>query len=202
MNTENKNSNDNKGQSGNRRRRNYRRGGNRNNTKKAADGQNSNNINNGANKKSSNKRRNTNRRRNYNKGTKLTGLDYISTKYINLLEQHLAARKKYFENFDRVNEQTKSKLERNFIESQKAFLDFKDRLKVEDRKLYEQRYDGLSLDTTYSANHDIKDIDQDIPKSEVPNEPHYLVSQQSANFANDTEESVGTIDDYNSYKGN
>jgi hypothetical protein len=157
------------------------------------------------NKKSSNNRRrrySNNRRRGNNKVQKLTGLDYITTKYLNLLDQHLQARKKYFENFSRVNPKQLEKLERNYVESQKAFLVFKERLNTEDRELFEKRYESLKLDTTYSSNHELPvgPVEVNFTEEEIQ-DPHLLQSQMESNFNEDTEESTGSYDDYKAYKG-
>jgi len=148
------------------------------------------------------KRRYNNKRRGNNKVQKLTGIDYITTKYLNLLDQHLQARKKYFENFSRVNPKQLEKLEKNFVESQKAFLVFKERLNTEDRELFEKRFESLDLDTTYSSNHELPvgPVEVELTEDQIQ-DPHLLLSQSESDFAEDEEESVGTLEDYKSYKG-
>lgn len=152
---------------------------------------------------SNNKRRRyNNKRRTNNKVQKLTGLDYITTKYLNLLDQHLQARKKYFDNFDRVSPKQLEKLEKNFVESQKAFLVFKERLNSEDRELFEKRYESLELDTTYSRNHELPQEATPVELSEEEIvDPHLLQSQIESAYAEDNEESVGSYEDYKAYKG-
>lgn len=132
---------------------------------------------------------------------KQSGIDYITTKYLNLLDQHIQARRKYFENFDRVNGATLDKLEQNFIESQKLFLTFKEKLNDEDRKNFEARYESIKPDTIYSSNHDLNDESYKVPEEQlVIEDPHLLESQKKSNFSDDTEESMGSIEDYKSYK--
>lgn len=158
----------------------------------------------GKKRSSNNKRRrySNNRRRGNNKVQKLTGLDYITTKYLNLLDQHLQARKKYFENFSRVNPKQLEKLERNYVESQKAFLVFKERLSTEDRELFEKRYESLQLDTTYSSNHELPvgPVEVSFTEEEIE-DPHLLQSQIESSYNEDEEESVGNYEDYKAYKG-
>ncbi len=157
-------------------------------------------------KKRPNSRNSNNKRRFYKKkktGPKLTGEDYIAAKYFNLLDQHLNARKKYFENFNLVDKKTQAKLEKNFIESQKTFLAFKSRLNDKDKKLYEEKFENLKLDTTYSKNHDIaptEHLETNVDPSDIQ-DPHYLVSQIESDFSDDEEESMGSLDDYKAYKG-
>ncbi len=215
-NTNSSGSNNDQGPNKKRRRPNNRRRNNKNRNRKPSEsntveasqtkrGTNPNRSNPNRSKKSgpknSNKKKYNNRRR--KSGPKLTGEDYIAAKYFNLLEQHLNARKKYFENFKRVEKHIEQKLERNFVESQKALLSFKERLNEKDRAIYEAKYENLSLDLTYSKNHNIaptEHLEIKIDKDDIV-DPHLLQTQISANFAEDTEESIGSLDDYKSYKG-
>ncbi|OIQ15869.1 MAG: hypothetical protein BM556_16340 [Bacteriovorax sp. MedPE-SWde] len=171
-----------------------------NNSEKKAGPNSGNRQNNNPNKKK--KRYSNNKRRGNNKVQKLTGIDYITTKYLNLLDQHIQARKKYFENFSRVKGQALAKLERNFIESQKAFLVFKERLSTTDQELFEKRYNSLGDDETYSKNHELPQGPVEISLGEEDIiDPHYLQSQIQANYEEDSEESSGSYDDYKAYKG-
>ena len=189
----------------------------RNNKKKSASNKNANRSQNKNNNNSGNSNRqaqgkkkhhskNNNRRRFYKKRkptVKLTGEDYIAAKSFNLLEQHLNARKKYFENFNLVDKKTQDKLEHNFVESQKTFLAFKERLNDKDKKIYEEKFEGLKLDLTYSQNRDIsptEHLEITVSKDDIE-DPHYLESQKAGDFSDDTEESIGTLDDYKAYKG-
>ena len=60
----------------------------------------------------------------------------------------------------------------------------------------------LDLDLAYSTNHDLspsntyKHIDNNIQ------DPHFLKSQMELRGTFDSEESIGSIDEYNKYKGN
>ncbi|WP_412471471.1 hypothetical protein [Halobacteriovorax sp. RT-1-4] len=160
------------------------------------------------NKKPSNKSSNRNRRRRGPSKNRrpnpqhLSGEDFIIVKYFNLLEQHIMARRKYFDNFERVGEKQREKLERNFIETQKTFLAFKERLKEEDLKVFEEKFESLKMDLTYSSNHELPvgEVEPEVTEEEIE-DPHYLQTQVEANYADDTEESVGSLEDYKAYKG-
>lgn len=162
-------------------------------------------VNSSGNNPNSNNPNNSNKKKNFFKRktttVKHSGIDYITTKYLNLLDQHIQARRKYFENFDRVNNATLEKLEQNFIDSQKLFLTFKEKLNEEDRKNFEARYESIKPDTIYSSNHNLNDDSYKIPEEElVIEDPHLLESQKRAAFSQDTEESMGSLEDYKSYK--
>lgn len=151
---------------------------------------------------------NKNRRRRYsNKNRRpqsqnLKGEDFVIVKYLNLLDQHIVARRKYFDNFERVGEKQREKLERNFIETQKTFLAFKERLKDEDLKIFNEKFESLKPDLTYSTNHQLPtgEVEPEVTVDQIE-DPHYLQTQIQANYAEDTEESVGSMDDYKAYKG-
>lgn len=154
--------------------------------------------------KSSNRNR---RRRGPNKNRRpnpqhLSGEDFIIVKYFNLLDQHIMARRKYFDNFDRVGEKQREKLERNYIETQKTFLAFKSRLKEEDLKVFEEKFESLKMDLTYSTNHELPvgEVKPEVSEEEIE-DPHYLQTQIEADYTEDTEESVGSLEDYKAYKG-
>ncbi|RZF20517.1 hypothetical protein DAY19_11055 [Halobacteriovorax vibrionivorans] len=159
-------------------------------------------------KKSGSRSNNRNRRRrpqgrNRRSGTShLKGEDFVIVKYLNLLEQHIMARKKYFENFDRVGEKQKEKLEKNFIDTQKTFLDFKGRLKPEELEIFEKKFESLKMDTTYANNHELPlgEVAPEVSVEEIE-DPHYLQTQIQADYSEDTEESMGSLEDYKAYKG-
>ena len=121
-------------------------------------------------------------------------------KYLNLLDQHLIARRKYHDLFYRADPGQKNKLERNFYNTMNDIRDFESRLPPDMRELFEKRNNGLNPDTTYTTNHEIPTIGDNPPPETEWADPHYLRSQQVVDFATDKEESVGTVDDYLKYK--
>lgn len=161
-----------------------------------------NNQNNGnsTNNSNNNKKKNFFKRKTH--AIKQGGMDYITTKYLNLLDQHIQARRKYFENFDKVTGHTLEKLEQNFIESQKIFLAFREKLSKEDLEKFDAHFGAQKLDTTYSSNHSLAQDAYVKDDSEITiDDPHLLESQKRSAYSEDTEESVGSIEDYKSYKG-
>lgn len=223
-NNNNANSNSNKSGQGNKRRRNNRRRpnnkqqakGNKPEAQNKTSGQNKNkgpksqnkSADKAAPKKGQGRSNNRNRRRrpqgrNRRSGTgHLKGEDFVIVKYFNLLEQHIMARRKYFDNFDRVGEKQREKLEKNFIDTQKTFLDFKGRLKPEELEIFEKKYENLKMDTTYANNHELPlgEVEPEVTAQEIE-DPHYLQTQIQADYSEDTEESMGSLEDYKAYKG-
>lgn len=141
------------------------------------------------------------RRRRRSGGPKLSALDRLIVKVENLRNAHLEARRKYFELFDRADPRQKDKLERQFTQTMQQLRDFETALNEQDRELFKQHYDAYPLDLTYAQNHELAPEGENISFSGEFDDPHALESQKAANFKNDTEESVGTLDDYKQYKG-
>lgn len=129
-------------------------------------------------------------------------IERIYEKYLNLLEQHLIARRKYHDLFFRADPAQKIKLEKNFYNTIADVREFENKLAPDVRALFEKRNNGYSLDHTYTSNHGISVDGDAVPADLPPAEPHFLQSQIAADYSNDTEESVGSIDDYLSYKNN
>lgn len=159
--------------------------------------------NDGPKKKRFNKNRNRNRNRRYGKGkpSNLNPIDKIEKSYLNLIEKHLACRKKYFELYHRADPKQLAKLERLFYQSLQELRDYEVNLKPEMQELYQKKYNNLENDSDYSNNHQIPFQADKVEDDTVFEDPHYLESQKQSEWAQDTEESSGTMDDYRSYKG-
>lgn len=127
-------------------------------------------------------------------------IERIYEKYLNLLDQHLIARRKYHDLFYRAEGAQKAKLEKNFYHSLNELKDFKEKMAPSARELFEKRNNGLNLDLTYTTNHELPAIADAVSVDGEWEDPHYLQSQKNADYANDTEESAGTMDDYLRYK--
>lgn len=123
----------------------------------------------------------------------------IILKYDNLMEQHLLARKRYFENYHRKDKKRVEKLERNF---QKTGLDvraFENRLKPHQFEILEKKINGYALDLDYSTR------TGEEPITELPTgpfaDPHENEVQASRpEFKDDTELTMGTMEDYEKYR--
>jgi hypothetical protein len=129
-------------------------------------------------------------------------LERLVEKYINLLDQHLIARRKFHDLYFRAEDSQLNKLERNFYSTINDLRDFEEKIAPELKESFEKRINGLKPDLTYSANHQINPNDISLPEKENIHDPHLLQSQIKADFSSDAEESIGSIDDYNLYKNN
>jgi len=140
------------------------------------------------------------------RGGRVLTTNQVLVKYDNLLEQHLMTRKKYFEYFNRVDERQLYKLEKNFFDSIEHLRRFEASLEPWQREALEKRKtERYKLDLTYSNNRGLNP--QEAAQLEVlPDEiedPHFKESQKEAfvEYQDDTEESVGTFEDYLKLKG-
>lgn len=137
--------------------------------------------------------------KNRNQGKPLSPSKIIQ-KYDNLLEQHLIARKKYFDLFGNPEEKQLPKAYDNFIQTIKDLRNFEDKLIDWQKKALESKTEMYPKDTEYSENH--KDEETLQVSFEGEFEPqHYLLSQRESNYKDDKEMTVGTIEDYKAYKG-
>ena len=182
----------------NRPRKRRKSGGNRQNNAPSQETQSAS----GPNKRNNRKRRSGGRKNNSNRGPKLSGLERLIVKYENMREQHIEARRKYYDLFERADPQQKDKLERVFTNTMVKLREFEENLKPEDKELFDRHYNGLKPDLIYSENHQLSPDGEVAPKpDEVQSDPHYLESQKQSDFSKDDEESMGSIEDYNAYKG-
>ena len=127
-------------------------------------------------------------------------VERIYEKYLNLLDQHVIARRKYHDLFYRADPAQKNKLERNFYNTLNDIREFEAKLAPDMKILFEKRNNGYEYDRTYTSNHAIGIEGDEVPKDLPPAEPHYLQSQIAADYKEDTEESVGSAEDYLKYK--
>jgi len=127
-------------------------------------------------------------------------IDRIYEKYLNLLDQHLIARRKYHDLFYRAEPAQKIKLEKNFYNTLNDIREFESRLAPDVKDLFEKRNNGYQYDRTYTSNHEIPVEGITLANDVVAEDPHLLQSQIQANYKDDTEESMGSIEDYLKYK--
>ncbi len=160
----------------------------------------------GSNKSSGNsKNRNRNRYRNKNRNSNPNSANAkpgnFIVKYQNILEQYLSVRKKYFELFYRADPKQKNKLERNYENELKKLNDFEAKLNPKQKEELHLHVKGKNLDTIYSENHHDQLATYEVSVEEdLIFDPHYLESQQNNEWKEDSEESTGSIEDYQNYK--
>lgn len=130
----------------------------------------------------------------------------VLVKYDNLLEQHLITRRKYYEYFNRVDERMLYKLEKNFFDSIEHLRSFEARLEPWQREALEKRKtERYRIDSTYSENRGWDPLEKPVVlvQPEEIEDPHFKESQKEAfaEYAEDTEESEGSFEDYLKLKG-
>lgn len=157
---------------------------------------NSNNRNN--NKRHHHKKRHNHRRR---RKTFVSGLKGVFKKYDTLLSLHNKARKEYFEKFHRVDDNGRKKLEDLYDKTIRDLREFEATLSEEDRKSLNECFVLYEEDKVYSSNHALTSVGIVEVAQEYIEDPHLKDTQKQANYKDDTEESVGSIEDYKKYKG-
>lgn len=126
----------------------------------------------------------------------------VVQKYLNLLEQHLTNRRKYYEFFNREDGRHRRRLEKNFFNTIEQLRRFEEKLDGRQREALQAHVERYRLDLTYSSNHQISPIPEPVERTGDFADPHFTPVQAEAFklWADDKEESVGTIDDYLAYK--
>lgn len=147
------------------------------------------------------RRRNSRPRRNGGGGSPAGGFEKFHRSYLNLLERHLDARKKYYELYHRADPKQLAKLEKNFYRTLDELRAHEEKVKPEFEEKFKQLVDGLDLDTTYSSNHELPIQAEVLVKEEEIEDPHLLPSQLNHEFKGDQEETMGSLEDYRKYKG-
>lgn len=122
-------------------------------------------------------------------------------RYDQLVEQHYRARKKYFNLYHRSGPRQLLKLEKAFYQAIEDLRKFEDGLEPDKKQMLVERLKLYPLDHDYTVEKEIeKEGVMEVPLDHNE-EPHYLESQKSLpSFADDTEESTGSMEDYESYK--
>lgn len=149
--------------------------------------------------------RSSSRSRRRSGGRTLT-TNQVLIKYDNLLEQHLITRRKYFEYFSRADDRQLRRLEKNFYDSIEHLRRFENNLEPWQREALESRKtERYKLDLTYSNNRgwDPEEISKADFAPDENEDPHFKDSQKEAfeEYKEDTEESVGSFEDYLKLKG-
>jgi hypothetical protein len=139
--------------------------------------------------------------RNFNSGRPLNSVQ-IGQRYDQLLDQHLVDRKRFFEYFNRSSYEECYRLETQFYKSIENLRAFEDSLEDWQFEYLRKKVDRYKPDLTYSTNHDLPTIAEVEVKDDEIEDPHFTRNQMKAFelYAQDTEESSGTIDDYLKYK--
>ena len=106
--------------------------------------------------------------------------------------------------FYRGDERYRKNLEAKFFRSIENLRKFENSLAPWQREVLMKRVDGLKLDIVYSTNHadDPQLQGEERIEETVIEDPHINHTQKSRpDYSHDTEESIGSIEDYRRLKG-
>lgn len=133
--------------------------------------------------------------------SKLTSIQAIFSKHDNLLENYLNLRAKYFDYFFKAPSKQRNKVIQNYNSALEHLRNFTNQLSDYQKKQLEERH-HFKLDTTYSINRNLDPELTEVSLTGEERDVHLTKDQLSRpSFSDDQEESSGTIEDYNSYKG-
>jgi hypothetical protein len=125
----------------------------------------------------------------------------VIQKYDNLLEQHLVARKKYFETYGRNNDKNLQKAEESYKRTLEAMNDYVTTLTGWQKEVLDKKLNLYPEDRSFTSNNGIDPVGELVSFEGTFDDPHLLPTQKAQKWSEDTEESIGTIDDYKMYKG-
>jgi hypothetical protein len=131
----------------------------------------------------------------FNRGPKPVKKSPVA-QYEHLFGIYLQARKKFFERFDPERPGASTSFEKAYYDALDRLRFYERSLSPEDRSKIKPEY---KLETTYTMNRGIPL--EGTRFQGLAEDPHFLKSQETADFKTDTEESVGTYEDYKAYKG-
>ena len=133
-----------------------------------------------------------------NSASLLENPELVWQKYDNLLERHLASRRKYYDYFYRTDDYKRIKMEKKFYATLEHLRRFESSLNAQRRKWLEQKTNNLKPDIIYSKNRNIPSRQEVTDPG--PANPHLLPSQKEADYSQDREQSVGSIEDLQKIK--
>ena len=118
-------------------------------------------------------------------------------KYQNLLLQPHQARRKFFEAYNR--EKNQQKAEKQYLLCLKELRQFEQSLSSWQQEQFKAHFDPYPPDQSYSQHHPDQTATSVSFAGDFP-DPHILPSQKAALWPTGTEESVGTMDDYQKWQ--
>lgn len=147
-----------------------------------------------------NKKNNQKKNSSKNRRPKSLSPGRLLQKYDNLLEQHLVARRKYFEMFGRSSDKQLEKLASNLERTLSELRAFESNAQPWQMEILHKKINPYPLDTQYSSEHQLTPVEY-VPFDGDYEDPHLLDTQKAKEWTQDTEESSGTMEDYYNYKG-
>ena len=119
-------------------------------------------------------------------------------RYDDLLQQLIKARKKYFELFGRVGTKEKTDLKNKYYKTLDQLRTYEQSLPDWQVSQLNQKLDPCKEDLTYSEQNTSERL---VPPQEHE-DPHQMIAQKKReSFSDDSQESIGSMEDYNKFKG-
>ncbi len=141
------------------------------------------------------------KRNNNNRKPKTLTPTKVLLKYENLMEQYILARKKFYDMFGREKKEKQiDKAKRNYTKSLEDLRGFETKLNESQKEVLDKKINAYPEDRHYTTSNNIEPVGDIVSFTGDFEDPHLLVTQKSENWAADTEESSGTIEDYQRYK--
>jgi hypothetical protein len=156
---------------------------------------------NSKNKRPYKKRNNRKFSGNKNRRPKSLSPSKVGGKYDNLMEQYVAARKKFYDIFGRGSEKQVEKAKAVYDKALNSLRDFEKKLEDWQKEILEKKVNGLPPDRQYTTTNNIEPVGDTVAFIGDFEDPHLLDVQKSSDWSEDTEESSGSMDDYYNYKG-
>ena len=125
----------------------------------------------------------------------------IHQKYDNLLEQHLIARKKFYEMHGRLTGKQLEKVKYNYHKTMKSLYEYEKTLPKDWQKdVLKTKLDFYPQDRQFTTTHELEPVGE-LEEVDESFDIHLIPIQTTHAWSEDTEKSSGTIDDYKAYKG-
>lgn len=141
------------------------------------------------------------RRNNANRKPKALTPAKVLMKYDNLMEQYILMRKKFFDLFGREKKEKQlEKVKRNYEKSLQDLRSYESRLNDWQKEVLDKKINAYPEDRHYTSTNNIEPVGDIVAFTGEFEDPHLLPTQKAENWAADTEESSGTIEDYEKYK--
>ena len=141
------------------------------------------------------------RRSNSNRKPKALTPAKVLLKYENLMEQYIQTRNKLFHLFGREKKQKQmEKVKRNYDKALGDLRSYESKLNDWQKEVLDKKINAYPEDREYSKNNNLEPTGDIVSFTGEFEDPHLLPTQKSENWAADTEESTGTMEDYQRYK--
>jgi hypothetical protein len=157
---------------------------------------------NNKNRRPFNKNRNRNSsNKNSNRRPKNVTPAKIVSKYDNLLDQYILARKKFYDLFGRGSAKQVEKVKKTYDTALKSMRDYEKKLEDWQKEVLEKKTNALPEDRQYTTTHELEPKGDSVAFIGDFEDPHLLPVQKATEWSEDTDDSEGSMDDYYNYKG-